>query len=241
MNEHEDNGWELSAEAWVRFMDQGDGNRELVLDPAMLRVCGNVKDQNVLDVGCGEGRFCRMLTKRGARTLGIDPTESLVEVARHRDPDGTYMIAKGEELPLDAASFDLVVSYVALVDIPGYSQAIAEMARVLRPGGRMVVSNLQAFCTSAMKGFQRDKEGNKLHLPVDNYVKERSERVAWRGIEIVNYHRPLGSYMREFLSAGLKLAAFEEPLPSAEAIEVEPRLEEYYRVPWFWLMEWRKP
>ena len=72
--------------------------------------------------------------RRRAAT-GIDPTQSLLEVARKRDPSGDYRPGRAEQLDFDDASFDLVVSYVTLVDIADFRTAIREMARVLRPGG----------------------------------------------------------------------------------------------------------
>ncbi|AZO32272.1 class I SAM-dependent methyltransferase [Mesorhizobium sp. M1B.F.Ca.ET.045.04.1.1] len=106
------NGWQESAEAWIADMgDRGDFSREFVLDaPMMQRVqAGDFK--YALDVGCGEGRFSRMLRETGIRTVGVDPTESLLDEARRRDPQGDYRLCQAEELPFRDATFDLVVSY----------------------------------------------------------------------------------------------------------------------------------
>lgn len=135
--------WADSARAYVAFQDRGDANRTLLLDPIMLNQCGEVSGLDVLDVGCGEGRFCRMLAARGARMTGIDPTATMIRTACDRG-DGTevYVAAAAERLPFRDASFDLAVSYVTLVDIVDYASAIRECARVLRPGGRIVAANL---------------------------------------------------------------------------------------------------
>ncbi|HXU22849.1 MAG TPA: methyltransferase domain-containing protein, partial [Tepidiformaceae bacterium] len=74
-------GWEASAAAWTRFVDEGDLNRTYLLDPVMLELSGNVSGQLVLDVGCGEGRFSRLLQARGAHVVAIDPTPSLIREA----------------------------------------------------------------------------------------------------------------------------------------------------------------
>ncbi|MGE5597624.1 MAG: class I SAM-dependent methyltransferase, partial [Hyphomicrobiales bacterium] len=76
-----DYGWAKSAKAWIAHQDQGETNRELLLDPIMLRLAGDVRDARVLDVGCGEGRFGRMLAARGATVVGLDPTRTLVSEA----------------------------------------------------------------------------------------------------------------------------------------------------------------
>jgi len=236
-----DNGWEKSAGPWLRLMERGDPNRVLLLDEVMLGLCGEVQGKDVLDVGCGEGRFCRMLAARGARTTGIDPTATLIQTARARQPGGIFHEAVAEALPLVEASMDLVVSYVALVDIPDYRAAIREMVRVLRPGGRMVVANLNGFSTATTKFWARDEDGNKLHWTMDNYMTERSARAEWADMSIINWHRPLSAYMRAFIGAGLALEHFDEPMPKPEVLAAHPGMQDYRRIPHFCTMVWRRP
>src|SRR5688572_30921420 len=102
----DDNGWQASAAAWIADMDErGDFGRRYVLDPVMLPRALALKPRAALDVGCGEGRFCRMLAKHGVETTGIDPTPSLIAHARQRAPNGRYIQAKAEALPFEDASF----------------------------------------------------------------------------------------------------------------------------------------
>lgn len=236
-----DNGWEQSAGPWIRLMEKGDANRVLLLDEVMLGLCGEVRGLDVLDVGCGEGRFCRMLAARGARTVGIDPTPALIAEARTRQPGGVFHLAGAEALPLAGAGMDLVVSYVSLVDIPDYRSAIREMARVLRPGGRCVVANLNGFATATTRYWARDEAGHKLHWTMDNYMVERAARAEWAGMSILNWHRPLSAYLQAFLGAGLVLEHFDEPLPAAEAVKLNPGLGDFRRMPHFCTMAWRAP
>ncbi len=64
-------------------------------------------------------------------------------------------------------------------------------------------------------------------------------RIEYRGIRIVNYHRPLSAYLGELLSAGLRLTYFDEPAPEADLRE--SKAAGYRRAPWFLVMEWVKP
>ena len=234
------NGWNESAQAWIASIgDRGDWSREHVLDPVMLERLAGRHFRNALDVGCGEGRFCRMLKAAGIAGTGIDPTPTLLDRARELDPDGDYRAGKAEDLAFAAASFDLVVSYLTLIDIDDFRAAIREMSRVLRPGGTLLVANLTGLVTScAAQGWVRDRDGRRLHYPVDRYLDEFAEWVEWSGIRIENWHRPLGAYMTAFLDAGLELTFFAEPEPRSGDPE---RRETYRRVPWFVVMEWRKP
>lgn len=234
-------GWTQSAQAWIRQVDTFDFAREVLLDAPMLRMCGDVKGKRILDVGCGEGRFCRMLCGHGANCVGLDPTEALLCVAAERDPRGTYVKGVGESIPFENDSFDVVVSYLTLLDIDDYRLAIKECTRVLKPGGRFVYGNLAAFATTTGKGWVEDESGNKLYFPIDHYIEERGMEVEWSGIKIINYHRPLSSYMTAFLDAGLILREFVEPAPTLEQVEKNPRWSWDRRVPYCMGALWIKP
>ncbi|MFC7396733.1 class I SAM-dependent methyltransferase [Chelatococcus sp. GCM10030263] len=228
-------GWEESAAAWIADMcDGGDFTRQWVTDaPVLARIEGRGY-KTALDVGCGEGRFCRMLRARGIATTGIDPTAALLNAAHRRDPDGDYRLGRAEALPFADASFDLVVSYLTLIDIDGVEAAIAEMARVLRPGGDLLIVNLNSFATA---GAWDKSDPTKLRFVMDRYLDERAEWLSWRGIRIRNWHRPLSTYMALLLAQGLTLTFFAEPAPMGG----DPARQEHYRrLPYCHIMEWRK-
>lgn len=135
-------GWEQSAAAWIADMgEDGDFGRRFVLDPVMMERARLARPATALDVGCGEGRFCRKLKALGIATTGLDPTQALLDQARKRDPGGDYIDGVAASLPFGGGAFDLVVSYLSLIDIPGIAPAIAEMTRVLKPGGRLLIAN----------------------------------------------------------------------------------------------------
>jgi SAM-dependent methyltransferase len=236
-----DNGWQESAGAWIAEVgEHGDFGRRYVLDPVMLPRALARSPRKVLDVGCGEGRFCRMLKPHGIEVVGVDPTPALIAAARARDPKGVYLLAPAERLPLPDHSFDLVVSYLSLIDISDIDSAISEMARVLKPGGVLLIANLNSFNTAVVgQGWIKDRGGRRLHYPIDHYLEERTMWIEYRGIRVVNHHRPMSTYLRALLQAGLALTFFDEPLPSPDAPAA--RANAYRRVPWFLVMEWLKP
>lgn len=236
-----DNGWQDSAAAWIADQgEHGDFGRRYVLDPVMVPRALARAPKHALDVGCGEGRFCRLLRQHGVDVVGLEPTPALLATARARDGRGTYVEGVAEHLPFDDAAFDLVVSYLTLIDIPDAWAAISEMARVLRPGGTLLIANLNGFNTAcADRDWVLNAQGRRDHFPIDQYFEERAMWIAYRGIRILNHHRPLSTYMRALLGAGLVLTHFDEPEPSADASP--SRAASYRRVPWFLVMEWRKP
>lgn len=239
-DEDDPSGWQTFADEYIRFVDEGDSSRTMLLDDVMLEECGNVDGQLVLDVGAGEGRFSRMLAERGARTIALDLFWPMVQAARHRSAGEAAIVrSPATSLPIASSTIDTVVSYVVWVDVPDYRSAIAEAARVLKPGGHLVAANL-GFIT-ASPGWQRDADGRRLFRPVDQYVDERPITLNWRGHQVVNWHRPLSAYMQAYLSANLILRNFLEPVPPTDTLRHNPRFEDWYRIPEFTLMRWQKP
>jgi SAM-dependent methyltransferase len=232
-------GWEESAVAWIAEMgDRGDFSREFVLDAPMLERATRRPYRSALDVGCGEGRFCRMLRANGIPTVGLDPTRELIARAAERDPGGDYRVGVAEAIEAPDAAFDLVVSYLSLIDIPDLDAAIAEMVRVLAPGGTLLIANLNGFATAAVGGgWTRTPLGGRI-FKIDHYLEERAEWAAWRGIRVQNRHRPLSRYLRALLERGLILRHFDEPAPSGGDAA---KADRYRRVPLFLVMEWEKP
>ncbi len=234
-----DDGWDKSAPAWIASMgERGDWGREFVLDAPMLAEARALKPATALDVGCGEGRFCRMLQAEGVAATGVDPTAALIDEARRRDPLGDYRSGRAEALDFPDAAFDLVVSYLSLIDIEHAERAIAEMARVLKPGGSLLIAHINAFTTAAEpNAWRRDLTG-ALRYTLDDYLDIRATEIAWKGIRILNWHRPLSFYFKAFLAAGLELRLFDEPEPRGGGPD---KIARYRRAPHFCVMRWEKP
>ncbi|HWD37304.1 MAG TPA: class I SAM-dependent methyltransferase [Fimbriimonas sp.] len=230
-------GWVKSAGAWIATQKEtGDWSRSAILDPCLERILPTVQGLRVLDVGCGEGRYCRVLSRRGANTVGIDPVSEFVSRAKELHQSGDYREAFAEDLPFEANSFDLVVSYLTLVDIPDFRAAIKEMCRVCRPDGRIVVVTLSNLA-STTDAWTKDESGRKLYRTVDRYMEEFTLPLQWKGIQIENYHRPLSAILAPFFAAGAMMDGFLEPLPD----EADQEYEDEFRVPTFQVMTFRFP
>lgn len=108
---------------------------------ATLELLGDEPGE-VLDAGMGPGRLCEALCARGWRVSGVDPAPGRVARARARLPDAVDRLHEGrlEALPFPDASFDAVVSTGAIEYAADRAAAVSELARVLRPGGRAIVT-----------------------------------------------------------------------------------------------------
>jgi SAM-dependent methyltransferase len=232
-------GWDESAQAWISALgDEGDFGRRFVLDGPMMERLRDRGFERALDVGCGEGRFCRMMQSLQISTVGVDPTQALIEEARRRDPAGDYRLGTAEALDVPAGSFDVAVCYLTLIDIDDLLGAIAQIDRALKPGGTLLIANLTSFNTAGSSaGWEPDAAG-VMRFTIDDYLTPRRTLVEWRGIRVHNWHRPLSDYLSPLIDRGFSLTYFAEPKPSGGTPEQVAR---YCRVPWFYIAEWKKP
>lgn len=145
-----------------------------------------------LDAACGTGRHAVYLRDRGHRVIGVDATPEMLEKARARLPDADLRTGQLEALPLETASVDLAVCALALTHVREPEPAIGELARVLRPGGRLVLSDLHpAMVLLGATGFFVGADG------------------AAGNVE--SFHHPHGRYLAAFREAGLEVVRCVEP------------------------------
>jgi len=178
--------WNASAEAWI--VDQGetgDWSRRAVLDPALELHLPEVAGKQVLDLGCGEGRYSRVLKAKGAHVTGVDPVPKFVQRASGLDADSNYFEAFAENLPLPDDKFDVVLSYLSLIDIPDLEAASREIRRVIKPDGRFMIVTISNLA-STTDGWVKDENGKKMYRCVDRYMEHFAMELEWRNIRIRN-------------------------------------------------------
>ncbi len=133
--------WEMVDEGWGRravdfaTLCEPSNSREYVFTHQRL---GIGEGHRILDVACGSGLSIELARARGATAAGIDASERLVAVARHRNPDSDIRVGDMHDLPWDDGSFDVVTSFRGIWGTtPDVMEAIH---RVLRPGGRVAMT-----------------------------------------------------------------------------------------------------
>jgi malonyl-CoA O-methyltransferase len=143
------------AEAYARWAPsypREPANEMMRLDQReVLRLLPDVRGRSVLDVGCGAGRYLEVLADRGAvRVVGLDPEPAMLARAAGR---ALLSCAGLPRLPLRSGVFDLVVCALVVGHLPDLAGALAELSRVLRPGGTLVYSDVHP--QGAAQGWRR--------------------------------------------------------------------------------------
>ncbi len=236
--------WRRLAPAWIEEARAGaNSTRTGLLDAPMIEACGNVRGLRVLDCGCGEGRFCRILLERGAaHVLGVDLCAPMIEAARElATGQDEYRVADVQALAfLEAESFDLAVSYLNQCDLPDFEANTREMFRVLKPRGRFVIANLHPM-RSAVGDWLRTEDGSKQHVILDRYFDEGERHWKMMRCELTNFHRTLSTYVRGYQAAGFRIERIIEPTVTAQNLERFPDLDDELRVPNFIVFILEKP
>jgi SAM-dependent methyltransferase len=172
--------------------------------PAVLRLLGDVKDHRVLDAGCGPGLYAEEIMARGAEVVGFDESPEMVRLARQRLGERFDVRVHDLALPLEwlsSETFDAVVLALVIHHLDDRMAALRELNRVLRPGGRLVVST-------------HHPTSDWLRLGGNYFSVEPVEEDWHKGQWHFRYWRqPLSATCAEFAGAGFLVERIEEPLP----------------------------
>jgi SAM-dependent methyltransferase len=189
---------------WAPQYDEGRNTLFDSDEPVMHEILDALPPGTALDAGCGTGRYAAHLAAHGHRVLGVDSSPDMLGRARSRVPDGEFLIGDLDRLPVPDDAVDVVVSGLAVSHLPDLGPVMAELARVVRPGGHVVVSDAhheQIFRGSVVKAVGPAGEP---------------------GLVATYRHTP-GDFLRAALAAGLEVRRCEEPRPTADDRPVTDR------------------
>jgi len=158
---------DLGPDAYVRWRKSGIGEiTEQLERQLVLQLAGDLRGRRVLDIGCGDGTFSLALAERGAAVVGIDASADMIEAARQRTlatgANIPFHVARAEQIPFPDGYFDVVTAITILCFVREAAGVFDEIARVLRPGGRLVIGELGKWSTWALARRIRAWSGSRL-------------------------------------------------------------------------------
>jgi ubiquinone/menaquinone biosynthesis C-methylase UbiE len=173
----------------------------------ILMLAGSVNGQRVLDLGCGDGLLVASLASQQAQVVGIDVDHTALQVARSRiDGAGvasTHLVeGRIERLPFPDSTFDIVAGVTVLCLVSDRSAAVQEAARVLCPGGRLIIGDLGRWSAWAarrrIKGWLGSRLWRAAHFWTAGELAHLIEQAGF-SVEVIRgavYYPPIGVFAR---------------------------------------------
>ena len=229
-----DDLWEANATWWQSgFTDGADAEYEEQILPLAADLLTGL--ERVLDVGTGEGQVARLAAAGGASlVVGVDPTANQVSEAVRRGGGPVYARAAADTLPFADAAFDAVVACLVFEHIDAVDAAIAEVARVLRPGGRFAFFLNHPLIQTPGSGWIDDQmvDPPEQYWRVGPYlVEDASVEEVEKDVFIRFVHRPMSRYVNAMAAVGLTLREMIEPAPPPGFLRRAPEYHEAATIP----------
>jgi SAM-dependent methyltransferase len=236
-------GWDSEAANWVKFARAPghDHAHEEINMPALLGLLPG-PGRRTLDVACGEGRLSRRLQSLGHCVVGFDASSAMVRSAAGHDGPAPALVADAVGLPFRDGAFDLAVAYMCLHDIDDMPRAVAEIARVLSPSGRLLAAIPHPVSSAGSFG---GRNADDPFVISGSYLDSAPlEMVADRGgihLTFHSEHRPLESYARALEDSGLLIEAIREVRAPDHVAVRDPAARRWQRIPLFLQLRAVKP
>jgi SAM-dependent methyltransferase len=241
------------AEKWATHMRSGKNiAHEYMEKPSMYARLPDLKGRTVLCVGCGTGEECAHLTSLGAKVMGIDISEGLIEYAKKSYPNLEFHVMDMEKLDFPDATFDFIYSSLVMHYISSWEKTLQNIHRALKPGGTFLFSTHHPVTYGAQRSRSETERSSMLGYTkhydthtadvVGDYLGTRKIDDVWFGDFPISYiHRPMQDLMRDILSSPLTLVDFEEPKAIEKCKDVDPSFYEIHqKIPQFMIFELKK-
>ncbi len=207
--------WDQVASWWQeKFTEGADPEYEEQIMPLISGDLELRKPGRLLDVGTGEGQIARMAARLGIEVVGLDPSYVQVDEAARRGGGPAYLAGSAAALPFSTASLDAAVACLVFEHILDVDAAIAELGRVLRPGGWFLFCLNHPLLQTPNSGWIDDHILDEQYWRIGSYlVEDVTQEEVDPGVIIPFVHRPLSRYVNALSAAGLLVTRMEEPAP----------------------------
>ena len=239
--------WNSLGSEWIELAQIAE-SRMLFIMPYTLAKLGDVEGKKILDLGCGEGGYSRELAKRKAEMVSIDCFEQAIQYASEQAiksglPIEHYIRNSNNLFDISDNTFDIVLCSMMLMDCEDFEGTIREVARVLKPGGKLIASVLHpCFDGNHEKGIGRQGKGIERQVVVMNYFEPTEwESTLYKGtIPVIWRHRTIQDYVKTFIRNGLTIVDIDEPKATDEQAKISTSMAWLQKIPLYLFWELRK-
>jgi 2-polyprenyl-3-methyl-5-hydroxy-6-metoxy-1,4-benzoquinol methylase len=221
--------WNQNAPFWDERMGEGNSFHKTLIEPTQERLLDLHAGQKILDLACGNGQFARRLASLGARVLGVDIAERMIERARARTTESADRIefrvvdcTRADALTsLGGNQFDAAVCTMALMDMAVIQPLFTALSKVLKAGGCFVFSVMHPCFNSGRVVQVREREDvagdvvDRYAVRVSGYIQPLTHHgVAMIGQPVPQFyfHRPFSLLLQPAFEAGFVLDGLAEPV-----------------------------
>ncbi len=252
--------WNENADAWTELTRMGYDLARIHLNtPAFMKMLPDVKGLRGLDIGCGEGTNTRIVAERGAKLAAIDIADKFIEHARATEKEKPlgieYIRASATDLPFADGEFDFAVSFMAMMDVGDIGKVLAEVRRVLKPGGFFQFSVLHPCFMPPYRKWFRNEKGEREALMVSDYFNEADGTIdewmfnkvpeelkaKYPNFRTPRFHRTVSTWVNSIVEAGLTIERFVEPSVDDENLRAQPGFADTRLLPETLHVRIRKP
>lgn len=236
-------------EEFAAFWDQISGSRgqsykKFVIDPAMLKQVGSLKNKTVIDLGCGNGYMGPLFIRRGAKNVILmDISRPNIEIAKKRNKNEKVKFIRQDctkKWRIEDNSTDIIYSDMMLNEIQNIKRPMAEAARVLKRKGKFVFAithpawDLYEYTKKKFTGksevipgaAQYFFRGYNYFVMSTESLKPPEGHEYKKSYKVEHYQRPLEDYINTAIKAGFDITKVIEPKLNSKILSVNPGYKE---------------
>ncbi len=251
--------WDANADAWTHLARAGyDVCRDYLNTPQFLAMLPDVTGLDGLDIGCGEGHNTRLIAQRCGSLTAFDIATRFVGhavAAERAQPLGIrYLIASAVEMPFAPESFDFAVAFMSFQDMPEQDRVLADVFRLLRPGGFLQFSVTHPCYDTKTRRKIRDEEGRHYAYEIGGYWDTApwapewifsdappEDKERWPKFVTPYFRRTMSEWLNAIVRTGFMFEEMGEPCPDEAVLQQRPDLDDMTIVPFFLHVRCRKP
>ncbi len=230
-------------DGYKKLRENPDSANNLEEKPALFSLAPDLRDNAVLDLGCGYGENCAKFLRLGAsKVAGVDLSEKMLEIARTENQNIEFIRGDMSDLSFIKEKYDVIFSSLAVHYIEDFNKFAKEVFSLLNHDGYLIFSQEHPLTTAPISGadWTRDENGNVLHYNLTDYTRSGKRSTTWIVDGVEKYHRTFSDIVNALASAGFVISKMLEPTPTEELIKRDPRWEKDLHKPNFLLIKaWR--